>query len=221
MYKAAGFILLLLAYALLLPGLNQPMISVTGVVDKNDMLDLGKQMLEESDTKMGFVGDMASVVINSIKVEGTVVAFDKTRSILGTVRDLFDNDNVLVALLIVTFSVLIPLFKGFILLITLLDLKPATRSRLNWFNSSISKWSMADVFVIGIFVAFLAANGLREDSGLVMFSSSLGPGFYYFLGYCLISIAASQLIDFANRTEPKTQKKSAKSSNQRMAKTEN
>ncbi len=210
MYKAAGFTLLVLAYALLMPGLNQPMLTVTGIVDKNDMLDLGKQMLAESETKMGFVGDMASVVINSIKVEGTVVAFDKTRSILGTVRDLFENGNALVALLIVTFSVLVPVFKGFISLITLLDIKPHTRSKLSWFSSGISKWSMADVFVIAIFVAYLAANGLKEDSGLVHFSSSLGPGFYYFLGYCIVSIIASQLIDIANQVKPVTRKRSKK-----------
>jgi len=53
---------------------------------------------------------------------------------------------------------------------------------------------MADVFVVAIFVAYLAANGIRESRALVDFNSSLGVGFYYFLGYCLVSIAATQLL---------------------------
>ena len=216
MYKSIGFIILVLAYVLLVPGLNKPMLTVTGIVEKNDLLDLGKEMLAESDTKMGLVGDMATIVINNLKVSGSVVAFDKTRSILGTVRDLFEGGNALVALLIVTFSVLIPVFKGFITLITLLDIKPLTRSRLALFSSSISKWSMADVFVIAIFVSYLAAIGIKEDSGLVNFNSTLGPGFYYFLGYCILSIIASQLIaiglgqNSAPKSKPKNSRKTSK-----------
>jgi len=194
MYKSIGLILLLLSYALLLPGLSKPMLTVTGTVEKSDLLDLGKEMLAESETKMGLVGDMAKVIINNLEVSGSVVAFDKTRSILGTVRDLFDGGNILVAFLIVTFSVLIPVFKGFITLIALLDISPSTKSKLSFFSSSISKWSMADVFVIAIFVSYLAAIGIRENTGLVKFSSTLGTGFYFFLGYCLLSIVASNLL---------------------------
>lgn len=194
MYKTTGLILLVLAYALLLPGLNKPMLTVTGTVEKNDLLELGKEMLADSDSKMGLVGDMATIVINNLKVSGSIVAFDKTRSILGTVRDLFEGGNALVALLIVTFSVLVPVFKGFVTLITLLDIKPLTQSRLALFSSAISKWSMADVFVIAIFVSYLAAIGIKEDTGLVSFNSTLGSGFYYFLGYCVVSILASQFI---------------------------
>jgi len=194
LYKPVGFILLIAAYALLYPGLSQPMLTVTGTIEKSALLDVGKEMLAENQRGMGFMGDMATVVLNQMKAEGTIVAFDKTRSILGTVRDLFGNGNALVALLIMTFSVLIPLLKGFVTLISLLDIQRATRGKLGRFSAFISKWSMADVFVIGIFVAYLAANGIREDSGLVNFTSSLGSGFYFFLGYCLVSILASQLL---------------------------
>jgi len=206
MYKSIGLVLLVLSYALLLPGLSKPMLTVTGTVEKNDLLELGKDMLEESDSKMGFVGDMAKVVINNLDVTGTVVAFDKTRSILGTARDLFEGGNALVAMLIVTFSVLIPVFKGFLTLISLLDVSHSTKSKLSVFSSNISKWSMADVFVIAIFVSYLAAIGIREDTGLVKFSSSLGAGFYFFLGYCLVSILASQVLAKSATAEPRAKK---------------
>jgi len=50
------------------------------------------------------------------------------------------------------------------------------------------------VFVVALFVAYLAGNGLKEKRALVDFNSELGSGFYYFLGYCLLSILATQLL---------------------------
>ncbi len=194
MFRSAGLVLLLAAYGLLFPGLTQPMLTVTGAVEKSDMLDVGKQLLAESETKMGLVGDMANMILNNLDVEGQLIVFDKTRSILGTVRDLFDSSNYLVAILIMTFSVIVPVLKGFLTLITLFVPAKATQDRLSQISSAISKWSMADVFVIAMFVTYLAANGIREDRGLVQFESTLGSGFYYFLGYCLLSIIASQLL---------------------------
>jgi len=201
MQRTAGFLLLICAYILLYPGLNKPMLTVTGTVEKTKLLDIGKQMLSENKTKVGFMGDMAKVLIENMKVSGTIEAFNKTRSILGTVRDLFQTGNAFVAILIMTFSVLIPVFKGFLTLICLLNIAPDKKAKLGWFSANISKWSMADVFVIAIFVAYLAANGIREDTGLVQFSSTLGEGFYYFLAYCLVSIIASQLLAPALRGE--------------------
>ena len=55
---------------------------------------------------------------------------------------------------------------------------------------------MADVFVIAVFLAFLAAKGIREDTGLVSFDASLGSGFYFFLGYCILSVASAQILYF-------------------------
>ncbi len=60
--------------------------------------------------------------------------------------------------------------------------------------SSLSKWSMADVFVIAIFIAFLAARATQNSSELVRFDADFGNGFYFFLGYCLLSIASAQLM---------------------------
>ncbi|MBX2826396.1 MAG: paraquat-inducible protein A [Gammaproteobacteria bacterium] len=202
--KPVGFLLLIFAYGLLYPGLSQPMLTVTGTIEKSDLLEVGKEMLAENQRGMGLMGDMATVILNKMKTEGTIIAFDKTRSILGTVRDLFSSGNVLVAILIMTFSVVIPLFKGFITLISLLDIQRATRGKLGRVSALISKWSMADVFVIAIFVAYLAANGIREDTGLVAFESTLGSGFYFFLGYCLVSILASQMLAHQLDTVKKT-----------------
>lgn len=199
MQKILGLSLLLIAYLMLYPGLTEPMLTVTGTVEKMKLVELGKDFLDETPTKLGLVGDMAKMMLGNMKVEGTVPAFDKTRSILGTVKDLHESNNTLVAFLIVTFSVIIPVIKGVITLATLVPIPESIRQQLNWIGGHMSKWSMADVFVIAIFLGYLAAMGIREDTGLVSFDASLGRGFYFFLGYCLLSILSSHVLNYKPR----------------------
>jgi len=123
-----------------------------------------------------------------------VPAFSKTNSILGTATELFNNNHKPVAGLILLFSVGIPLLKALLTIAAHLPFKAIVKRQLLWASSIVSKWSMADVFVVAIFVAYLAANGLRESRELVDFHSELGPGFYYFLAYCVLSIVATQLL---------------------------
>ena len=121
-------------------------------------------------------------------------AFDKTNSILSTARELYENNHAPVAGLILLFSVGIPLLKILLLVGAHLPVRDSIKRRLLWASSVTSKWSMADVFVVAIFVAYLAANGIKESRALVDFKSELGVGFYYFLAYCVVSIVATQLI---------------------------
>jgi len=194
MKTTVGILLLLCAYSLLYPGLTQPMLSVSGTVEKAKLVDVGKQLIEESPNTPALVGNLVDMVIESLDVSGTVSAFDKTRSILGTASELYANNHLLVALLIVVFSVVVPMTKALILLAVLLPLSRKAKKSLLWISNAISKWSMADVFVIAIFVAFLAGNGIQERQGLVDFEAHLGVGFWYFLGYCLISILGTQVL---------------------------
>ena len=203
--KAIALLLLLVAYGLLVPGLNQPMLSVQGTVEKTKLVELGRELLNESKTTPGLMRNLAEMVVDSIDVSGTVSAFDKTQSIVGTAQDLLANGHVLVAVLIVLFSVIIPVAKGLMLLITLVLPPSLKRHRLMLVNNLVSKWSMADVFVIAIFIAFLAGNGLQENQGLVDFHATLENGFWFFLGYCLVSILATQLLAHAYQREDSLQ----------------
>jgi len=189
-----GTVLLVIAYALLFPGLTQPMLSVSGTVEKADLVELGKALIKDSPNTPGLVDDVVDVVVDTLEVSGSVNAFDKTRSIVGTAQELFASQHQLVAVLIIVFSVIVPLLKALILLSVLFPLNGKTKSLLLGISNSISKWSMADVFVIAIFIAFLASNGLQQSEGLVDFQASLGMGFWFFLGYCLISIPGTQLL---------------------------
>lgn len=173
------------------------MLSVSGTVEKSKLVDVGRQLIKESPSTPAMVNNLVDMVVDSLDVSGTVSAFDKTRSILGTAQELRAGGHLPVAVLIVLFSVLIPLIKALILLSLLLPTSHRTQSALLWVSNALSKWSMADVFVIAIFVAFLAGNGMQESRGLVDFETSLGVGFWYFLGYCLLSILGTQLLTSA------------------------
>ncbi len=199
MQKTIGFLLLFGAYAMLIPGLTQPMLTVAGTVEKTKLVQVGKEILKDSKDVPGFVRDLADRVMNNMNVSGNIDAFDKTNSILGTAKELYNNNHVPVAALILLFSVGVPLIKALLLIGAHLPFRHTIKQRLLWISGVTSKWSMADVFVVAIFVSYLAANGLQESKGLVDFKSELGVGFYYFLAYCLVSIAGTQLLTHAAR----------------------
>jgi hypothetical protein len=199
MKKVLGVLLILCAYAMLYPGLTQPILSVSGTVEKSKLVDVGKQLIQDSPNTPTFVDNMVDMVVQTLDVSGTVNAFDKTRSIIGTAKELYNNGHMPVALLIVVFSVGVPTLKALLLLILNISMREKTRIMLLAVSNAISKWSMADVFVIAIFIAYLAGNGIQESRGLVDFQATLGIGFWYFLGYCLISILGTQLLSSALR----------------------
>jgi uncharacterized paraquat-inducible protein A len=124
----------------------------------------------------------------ALPLVGTLTLHESTQSILKTIETLNENNNALVAFLILLFSVIVPVFKAVSLLSVLLIKKLRNHSRLHKFIALISKWSMADVFVVGVFIAFLST---KSNEAL---EAKLGTGFYWFLAYCLISIAASQVM---------------------------
>lgn len=119
---------------------------------------------------------------------GRMNLLQETRSILGTVRKLYETGDWLVASLILAFSVVVPACKGLALLYVLALPRAPWRRPLYGFVSLIGKWSMADVFVMGLFLTFLAGNAA---TGI---SARLHQGFWFFLGYCILSVLSAQLM---------------------------
>ncbi len=198
----AGIVLLLVAYAMLWPGLTEPMLSLKGSVQKAKLVDIGREILRESETTSALVRSLADRFIGGLDTSGSIEAFDKTNSILGTAHELWIGNSRFVAVLIVSFSVIVPAFKALLIIASFLPLSAGLRKRVASIADASGKWSMADVFVIAIFIAFLAGNGMSENSGLVDFTAHIGVGFWWFLSYCLLSILGGQLLS-ASRTEPK------------------
>ena len=113
---------------------------------------------------------------------------NETRSVVGAIESLHDSGNDFVAGLILVFSVLVPFVKVALLVPILTARALRTRERLHRLVSAISKWAMADVFAVGMLIALLVARGTANLSAVA------GPGFYYFVAYCLVSNAAFQAL---------------------------
>lgn len=113
---------------------------------------------------------------------------NETRSVLGAIRSLHESGNDFVAGLILLFSVLVPLTKAALLVPIFAWRSTPLAYRLSRVVQAISKWSMADVFAVGMLIALLVAKGTANLSAVA------GPGFYFFTAYCLVSNAAFQAL---------------------------
>ena len=105
-----------------------------------------------------------------------------------------------VATLILLFSVIVPLLKAALVAWAVFMAGDRLRRRTLGFVETIAKWSMADVFVVALFIAFLAARasvtptqGPNAVAALIAFSAHFGPGFYWFAAYCVFSLASQQI----------------------------
>lgn len=105
--------------------------------------------------------------------------FSEKRSVVGMLQKLWGDRNYWPFTLVFLFGIIVPLLKSAVIFYLLLAKDPS--SRWQRVVSAISKWAMADVFAISIFVAFLGANAMESTK------ATLQPGFYYFSGYVLLS----------------------------------
>lgn len=189
-----GFFLLLIAYGLLIPGLTEPVLHLTTTLDKAQIASLGKDTLLNNAEIPSFIKSMATELFNNITVVGTVVIQDTSKSILGTSESLWDGGNRTVAALILFFSVIVPALKAGLLVLHYGFQRYSWGQVAGKISGGLSKWSMADVFVMALVISFLAIKASAGSSTLVETTITFESGFYYFLGYCLLSIAASQLL---------------------------
>lgn len=105
--------------------------------------------------------------------------FSEKRSVVGMLEKLWGDKNYWPFTLVFLFGIIVPLIKSAVIFYLLLSKAPAVKWQR--FVSAISKWAMADVFAISIFVAFLGANAMESTR------ATLQPGFYYFSGYVILS----------------------------------
>ena len=199
--KILATAILLTAYLLLYWGLTEPLLTLSAEIEKADLANFGKDLIIEDPNTPEFVGNMAKALVDGMELEGSIDAYDKTRSIIGTIRVLIDSQHLLVAFLIGLFSIVIPILKGVFSIIAGFASQAIRQPLLN-INAIIGKWAMADVFVVAIFVAFLAANAIDKEGGLLSFNAILGDGFYFFLSYCLLANVGSQLLLSASKDKP-------------------
>ncbi|TGE83596.1 paraquat-inducible membrane protein A [Pseudoalteromonas sp. KS88] len=200
MRKILPLTVIVIALALLLPGITQPVLTLEGRIDKSQLAQVGIEMLaEEGDVSTRNMLMMASSMLGLDKLEGEISAYQKTRSIWGTVNELADNKNYLVAVLVAFFSIVIPTLKLLMQLLYMFLPVNKFKHMLGRVIQCVTKWSMVDVFVIALIVAYLAGNADGQMGELINMRAELGAGFWYFTGYCLFAITASSLIKVTPR----------------------
>ncbi|RZK39168.1 MAG: paraquat-inducible protein A [Pedobacter sp.] len=187
---ATLFILsLLFAFILLGIGLTASMIEVDARINGLDFVLLG-QHISFSDQVLFFESkSILDVVI--ILMSGTAV------------------DSIAVGVLILVFSILFPVMKLSSTGIHLLGRKKLAENKIiKYFAFQSGKWSMADVIVIAILMAYIGLNGLLEAqleklnvplNSLTLISThntALQPGYIIFIAFVLFGLVLSTILKF-------------------------
>lgn len=181
-------LLILFSFCLLLGGITTPMIDLEAKIDKLMFLLMGKEVLFTNN-----------------------IIFFQSKSITDVVRLLIEEGSLqmlFVGFLIFLFSIIFPSAKLISSLLYSFKTKALRRNKLiRFFVFKSGKWSMADVMVVAIFMAYVGFDGiigsqldhLRESSKPVEIFTTNGTrllgGFYLFLFFCLSSLGLSELIN--------------------------
>ena len=217
-------VLLVASLALLIPGLFAPVLTIRGVLTRDGIAQVAPTMLEKglnddtlnalkammNPTVVGLLeatgGDLRQMIVDKVTPSltasllrnmGDVEVFQQTRSIVGSVRRLYEVGSPVPATLILLFSVVVPFVKTALVGWAMFAADEARRRRTLTFVEAIAKWSMADVFVVALFITYLAAVASQSAPAagppLLAFRAEFGAGFYWFAAYCVFSLASQQL----------------------------
>ncbi len=193
----AALLLSFASFFFLVPGVYWPMLSIAS----SGKIAAEVPVVEET----GFFGipEMTGIETRHMKVN----IFDSSRSITNTVRELWQKRYRFVAAMIFLFSVIIPVLKGLIIIYVTLSTNEAHRRYMYAFANGMGRWSMCDVFITAVFLAYLSTGAGGSNTGtdiailghsfhvnvLVGMHAKLEMGFWCFLTYCILSLMAVQL----------------------------
>ncbi|WP_461452850.1 paraquat-inducible protein A [Mucilaginibacter sp.] len=180
---------LLFAFILLAVGLTASMIEVDARIKSLDFVLLGEHVIFKNQ-----------------------VLFFQSKSILDVVEVLVKQpqvDSILVGVLILVFSILFPIMKLSSTGIHLLSKRKIAENRfIKYFAFQSGKWSMADVIVIAILMAYIGLNGLLESqlqslniksnelTIITTNNTALQPGYIIFISFVLYGLVLSTILKF-------------------------
>ena len=167
--------------ALLVPGILVPMMKLKAFIEPFELSVGGASLYFDQQLLMyqnKSVGDLATLLIETGQPSLLALAAGMT-----------------------LFCVLIPVSKCLAAIVLLLQTTPKpVHPALKWLAIDSGKWSMADVFVVALIMAFIgmdqliashtdAMNTLFTEAQFVQAASAseLGMGFYFFLGFVVLS----------------------------------
>ena len=116
---------------------------------------------------------------------GDVVLSFESKSLLGSVVKLWESGEITVALVILLFSILIPLSKTLALMFVAVAMENRYAHGMVTFFKWAGKWSMLDVFVVATLLVYLTSNGSDVSHAEVQ------AGLYFFLAYVFVSMLVS------------------------------
>jgi hypothetical protein len=138
------------------------------------------------------------------------VIFFQSKSILDVVTLLIHTgkyDSMLVGILILCFSIFFPVTKLLSAGAYLLGPKTWAKNKVvKYFAFKSGKWSMADVMVVAIFMAYIGFNGILNNqmaylnvksesfTSIATNRTSLQPGYIVFVGFVLFGLVLSQIL---------------------------
>lgn len=166
----------------------KPMLVPYLSVLKEQMVSI-KKTFRDSLVAMGDRYAAETYGINKVFPEKTYFYFQQ-KSLVDVIKNLWTEDNFIVAVALVLFSIIIPFTKLLISLL-LLVVKKVDRYFPQKFLAGISKWSMADVFVASSFLTYMSFSNLQVG---VEIEASICSGLYFFLAYAVLSILLSLLL---------------------------
>jgi hypothetical protein len=120
-------------------------------------------------------------------------------------------DLILVALLVFLFSVLFPLSKLIATVFYILKKETRSLKAAQFLVFKTGKWSMADVMVVAIFMAYIGFSGIVAEQLsqlenisptidiLTTNESKLNEGFFLFTGFVILSLFISNRLESIKR----------------------
>lgn len=154
------------------------------------------------------IGKLDLGILSSHIVFEDQVIFFQTKSIIDVIHILLSNgkvDTIFVGVLIFTFSVLFPVFK-LISATVYLFIKEKSNAFIKYMAFKSGKWSMADVMVVAIFMAFVGFQGIlndqlsdielhTDDVNLITTNkSNLQPGFLIFVSFVIFNLVLAEIL---------------------------
>ena len=185
--QAQTILLILSSFCLLLGGIITPMIELEARIDRLLFQLLGEEVIFENN-----------------------IIFFQSKSITDMVRILMTDGSaqmVFVGVLIFTFSIVFPSVKLISTYLYSLNKKKIMENKfIQFFVIKSGKWSMADVMVVAIFMAYIGFNGIvgsqmdnlaRSSEPIEIMTTNgtrLTGGFFLFLFFCLASLFLSSVL---------------------------
>ena len=138
----------------------------------------------------GLITPILMVTIHKeVEYLGDIVLSFESKGVVGSIEKLWESGDIAVALVILLFSVIVPVLKVLSLLFVSVFMQNRFAHTIVKFFKAIGKWSMVDVFVVAVFLVYLTAN--KGDVS----RAEVEVGLYFFLAYVIVSMLVSLSAD--------------------------